>query len=200
MPPSMGWTNNSDQVAAQIVAENQRKNMAAILSQPLGMPEVIRATVQARATLTVTFADKEAVVGWLSGQSDDVAVVFAARAALRVLPTMTFGSLAGAVRTTTRVLVLRAFRAVATAWAVATYPGARNQLNQAARAALFGLGDIKLQSPIRAAVYASATATGEAGAASRAATVVGYALDAAASRGRDAFQSLLEAFAVDAGF
>jgi hypothetical protein len=210
-PPSTGWMNNSTDAANAVVhltKANQRRNMAAISSQPdfvpppppqgLGLEGVTQISVQGRATLTVNFADSEAVTGWLSGQSEDVAVVFAARAALRVLPTITFGSFAGSVRRNTRVLVLRTFRAVAAAWSVAAYPGARKQLNETARAALFGLGDIKLQPPIRASVYASAAATGDSGAVSRAATAIGYALDAAGSRGRDAFQFLLEALALDA--
>jgi len=151
------------------------------------------------APLSVSFADKEAVLGWLNRQSEDVAVVFAARAALRVLPTMRFVSLGGSVRSATRTLILRAFRAAGTAWAVATYPQARAMLNEAAKDTLSGLGDLKLQQPIRAAVYAAATATGVNEAVPRAATVIGYALDAAGSGGRAPFQSLLEAFAVDAG-
>jgi hypothetical protein len=202
MPPSAGWMNTSDDAANQVVqiaAANQRRNMAAISSQPLGMPEVIRASVQVRATPTVTFADNEAVAGWLNGQSDDVAIVFAARAALRVISTITFSSwVSGSKSKARREIVLRAFGAVATAWAVAAYPGHRDLLNKAARSALFGLGDVRSPSPIRAAAYASATATGEVGAVSRALRVIGYALDAAASKGRLPFESLLAAFGVDA--
>ena len=78
------------------------------------------------------------------------------------------------------------------------YPGKRDALNKAARAALLGLGDVKAPSPIRAAVYAAATATGEAGAISRASIVVGYALDAAGSKGLEAFETFLHALATDA--
>jgi hypothetical protein len=159
-----------------------------------------RAGAQGRATLSVSFADKEAVLEWLNGQPEDAVVAFAARAALRVLPTMRFGSVGGPVRLATRAPVLRAFRAVATAWAVAAYPQARTDLNNAARDALSGLGDIRAQPPIRAAVYAAATAAGAGNVAiQHAATVIGYALDAAAAGGRDPFQSLLHALAVDAG-
>ena len=151
-----------------------------------------------RATLTITFADNEAVTGWLNGQTDDVAVVFAARAALRVLPTITFSPWPGSGRRTTHEIVLRVFRAVAAAWAVAAYPGPRNALNDAARAALSGLGDLQAPSPIRAAAYAAATATGEAGAPSRASIVIGYALDAVGSKGREIFELFLQALATDA--
>ena len=167
--------------------------------QGLGAAGIARAGAQGRATLSVTFADNEAVNGWLEEQSDDVAVVFAARAALRVLPTITFSPWPGTGRRTTREIVLRVFRAVSTAWGVAAYPGRRRELNNAARAALLGLGEVRAPPPIRAAVYASATASGESGAASRASIVIGYALDAAGSQGREAFQSLLEALATDAG-
>ncbi len=214
-PPSTEWMNSADDAANQVVqtvAANQRRNMAAISSGPtfvpppqeqlpqgLGVAGTTRAGLQGRATLTVTFADNEAVTGWLKEQLDDVAVVFAARAALRVLPTITFSAWPGTRRKTTHEIILRVFRAVATAWAVAAYPSHRRELNVAARSALAGLGDVKAPSPIRAAVYASATATGEAGAASRASTVIGYATDAAGSQGPEAFQSLLQALATDAG-
>jgi hypothetical protein len=214
MPPSTGWMNSGDDAANQVVqamAANRRRNMAAISSEPtsvasapeqppqgLGMTGSARNGAQGRATLTVTFADNEAVTGWLSGQTDDVAVVFAARAALRVLPTITFSRWPGSGRSTTHEIVLRVFRAVAAAWAVAAYPGQRNALNNAARAALSGLSDLQAPSPIRAAVYASAAATGEAGAPSRASTVIGYALDAVGSKGREPFEQFLEALATDA--
>ena len=149
--------------------------------------------------MSITFEDDEAVKSWLKEQSDDVAVVFAARAALRVLPTITLSRWPRSTRTTTREIILRVFRAASTAWAVAAYPGHRSALNSAARDALVGLGDVSAPSPIRAAVYASATASGAPDATSRASTVIGYALDAAGSRGREAFQSLLDALATDAG-
>jgi hypothetical protein len=166
--------------------------------QGIGIAGSVRAGAQGRATLSVSFPDKEAVTGWLKEQSDDTAVVFAARAALRVLPTITFSRWPRSGRTTTREIILRVFRAVSTAWAVAAFPSHRSVLNGAARAALRGLGDVSAPSPLRAAVYASATASGEPGANSRAYTVIGYALDAAGSRGREAFQSLLDALATDA--
>jgi hypothetical protein len=167
--------------------------------QTVGLSAGMQLGSQGRATLTVAFADDEAVTGWLNAQSEDVAVVFAARAALRVLPAITFSRWPGTGRKTTRNIVLRVFRAVATAWAVAAYPSHRKELNAAARAALSGLGDLKAPSPIRAAAYASAAATGEPGATRRASTVIDYALDAAESKRPEALKLLLEALATDAG-
>jgi hypothetical protein len=212
-PPGTGWMNSSDDATNQVVqiaAANQRRNMAAISLgesfvpppqevQPVALSAASLGVAQGRATLTVTFADKEAVAGWLSGQTDDAAVVFAARAALRVLPTIIFSEWPGTGRRTTPEIVSRVFRAMAAGWAVAAYPGQRDALNGAARAALSGLGDLKAPSPIRAAAYAAATATGETGAPSRASTVIGYALDAVGSKGREAFELFLEALATDAG-
>lgn len=205
----VGWMNGSDAAANQIVqtaAANRRRNMADMSSgttsivppQEQPLQTVGLSAVQGRGTLTVTFADNEAVTGWLNGQSEDVAVVFAARAALRVIPTITFSPWPGTGRRTTNEVVLRVFRAVAAAWSVAAYPGQRKALNNAARAALSGLGDLKAPSPIRAAVYASAIATGEAGAPSRASTAVGYALDAVGSKGQEASELFLQALATDA--
>jgi hypothetical protein len=153
---------------------------------------------QTRDTVPLAFEDIEAVRQWLAKQSDDVAVAFAARAALRVLPATTFSSWPGTGRKTTRETVLRVFRALATAWAVAAFPSHRRELNDAARAALSGLGDIKAPPPIRAAVYASAAASGEERATSRASIVIGYALEAAGSLGREAFELFLQALATDA--
>jgi hypothetical protein len=205
--PSAGWMSASDDATSQIVqmvAENQRRNIAAISSQPTfvaqPMAAATRIGVQGKATPTVKFADSEAVAEWLSRQSDDVAVAFAARAALRVVPAITFSSwVSGSKSIARREIVLRAFGAVAAAWAVAAYPAYRDLLNNGARKALFGLGDVRSPPPIRAAAYAAATATGEADVFSRASRVISYALDAAAAKGRLAFEALLAAFAVDAG-
>jgi len=166
--------------------------------QGVGMAGATRTGLQGSGTLSLTFADKEAVETWLRDQLDDVAVVFAARAALRVLPAFSLQPTAGLGPRTSRILLLQVFRAVATAWAVATFPSRRYDLNNLARAALSGLGNVKAQVVVRAAAYACATATGEPGSVTRASTVVGYSLDAAASRGRYAFESLLAAFATDA--
>jgi hypothetical protein len=166
--------------------------------QTVGMSARVRGALQGRAALTVTFADGEAVKQWLNGQSPETALVFAARVALRIVPTITFGPWPGSGRKTTREIVSRVFRAVAAAWAVAAYPGQRDLLRNTARAALFGLGDVQAPSPVRAAAYASAAATGGEGVSSRASTSVGYALDAAGSEGRDALDAALKAMTTDA--
>ena len=111
--------------------------------QTVGISAGVRGALQGRATLTVTFADGEAVKQWLNGQSPETALVFSARAALRIVPTITFKPWPGSGRKTTREIVLRVFRAVAAAWAVAAYPGQRELLRNIARAALFGLGDVQ---------------------------------------------------------
>jgi hypothetical protein len=116
--------NSGDDAANQVVqamAANRRRNMAAISSDPPLSPSApeqppqglgsARTGAQGRATMTVTFADNEAVTGWLSGQTDDVALVFAARAALRVLPND--HRWPGSGRSTTHEIILRVFRAVA---------------------------------------------------------------------------------------
>ncbi len=102
IPPATGWMNSSDDAANQVVqmaAENRRRNMASISSGPTFVPAplqeqppqpvgMLHPGVQDHAAQTFTFADNEAVTSWLEGQSEDVAVVFSARAALRVLPTI----------------------------------------------------------------------------------------------------------------
>ena len=104
----------------------------------LGMGGIVQAGSQAEASSTLTFEDKEAVDGWLEAQSSDAAVVFAARAALRVLPALTFSRWPRSAKRTTNKIILRVFRAVDAAWAVAAYPGQRNALNKSARTALRG--------------------------------------------------------------
>jgi hypothetical protein len=121
-----GWLNQDDasNQVVQIVAENQRRNMAAISSG-----EVF---VSTPSEGEITFADKEAVEIWLRDQSDDVAVVFAARAALRVLPAFRLQPTAGLGQRTSHVLLLQVFRAVATAWATARFPKHRDNLQNLA--------------------------------------------------------------------
>jgi hypothetical protein len=97
-----------------------------------------------------------------------------------------------------RRVVLRVFRAVATAWAVAAYPGRRRELQHVAKAALYGLGSLSAPPLVRAAAYASAAATGEPDAVSRSATAASYAVAEARSNSPEALRSLLNALAVDA--
>src|SRR5581483_10283349 len=61
------------------------------------------------------------------------------------------------------------------------------------------MGNVKAPLLFRAAAYAAATATGEPRAASRSSTAVLYALEAIKPNGDEAFKSILNALAVDAG-
>jgi hypothetical protein len=222
MPPSTGWMNNSNDAANQVVqmaAADRRRNMAAISSGTTFVvsPQEIasqstepsagsRAGVQAEATPAVTFANEVAVTEWLDGQSDDVAVLFAARAALRVLPLIKLspwqgnpGMRRGNQRMTTHEVVLRVFRAVAAAWAVAAYPGQRSLLNNAARGVRVSHGEISTPSLIRAVEFASDAATAEAGAMACASIAISHALDAVgSSKDPKAFELFLQALATDA--
>jgi hypothetical protein len=131
---------------------------------------------------------------WLGKRNREVAATFAARAALRVVPLIDVSSVANRKR------MLRVFRAVAAAWAAAAYLGHRDALREAARAALFGLGNLRLPAPVRSAVYAAATVSAPEEEVSRhASTSIGYALDAAKSCGDEAFAKTLEAIEIDAG-
>ncbi len=146
----------------------------------------------------VDFGDPKERMRWLIAQPYDVAAVFAARAALRVVPAMSLASVSGRSRATKRKIILRVFRAVGAAWTRAAYPSHRDALDDATRAALIGLGNLKAPSPERAAAYAAAAAVEDKGSFSRASTAVGYALDAAGSMGRDAFDITLKALEADA--
>jgi len=136
---------------------------------------------------------------WLRGQPIDVAMVIAARAALRAVPGLSLARGAGISRLTRRKRILRVFRAVATAWAVSAFPGRRDALSSAARKAVSGLGDVRATPPERAAAYALATLlASNMDAAARATTCIGYALDMAGERGQLAFDSMLNAIVTDA--
>src|SRR5258708_10452134 len=102
--------------------------------------------------LPVDLADPKERKAWIETQPNEVAWVIAARAALRVLPTMSLesGSIA-ASRMTRRVMMLRVFRATAAAWAVSAYPSHRDQLRAAARDAIPGLGGVEATIHERAA-------------------------------------------------
>jgi hypothetical protein len=137
---------------------------------------------------------------WLASQSDEIAVVLAARAALRIVPTIRLAFGANRSRMSNRRIILRQFRAIAAAWATATFPSYRDNLSKAAQAALRGLADLKAPLAERAIVYAAAAAAGEATDSDprdTAATAIGYALDAAGSNGRVAFERTLAAISAD---
>jgi hypothetical protein len=74
----------------------------------------------------VDFSKKVDVERWLAGKSHDDAVVFAARAALRVAPLLVtalgLGPRGGGPSRVSENLILPAFRALAAAWVVGQYP------------------------------------------------------------------------------
>jgi hypothetical protein len=136
---------------------------------------------------------------WLRGQPTEVAMVIAARAALRAVTGLSLARGAGRSRLTRRRMILRVFRAVAAAWAVSAFLGRRDALSNAARKAVSGLGDVQATPPERAAAYALATLlASNMDAAARATTCIGYALDMAGARGQLAFDSMLNAIVTDA--
>ncbi len=136
---------------------------------------------------------------WLRGQPIEVAMVIAARAALRAVPGLSLARGSSGSRLTRRRMILRVFRAVAAAWVVSAFPGRRDALTSAARKAVSGLGDVQATPPERAGAYALATLlASNTDAPARATTCIGYALDMAGERGQLAFDSMLDAIVTDA--
>ncbi len=136
---------------------------------------------------------------WLHGQPIEVAMVIAARAALRAVPGLSLARGSSGSRLTRRRVILRVFRAVAAAWAVSAFPGRRDVLASAARKAVSRLGDVQAPPPERAAAYAIATLlASNIDAPARATTCISYALDMAGERGQLAFDSMLNAIVTDA--
>lgn len=136
---------------------------------------------------------------WLKSQTVEVAMVIAARAALRVVPVLSLARGSTGSRLTRRKMILRVYRAVAAAWAVSAFPGRRDALTDAARKAVSGLGDVRAAPPERAAAYAlAALLESSTEIPARAATAVGYALDAAGEKGQHAFDNMLAAIETDA--
>jgi hypothetical protein len=136
---------------------------------------------------------------WLHDQPIEAGMVLAARAALRIIPSLSLASGATGSRMTRRRMILRIFRAVDSARAVSAYPGQRDILRDAARAAVSGLGDLRALPQERTAAYAlAALLASDADARARASTAVGYALDAAGEKGKAAFGITLNAIEADA--
>lgn len=147
----------------------------------------------------INFSNPEARERWLKTQPVDVAMVMAARAALRPVPVLSIARGSTGSRLTRRRMILRVFRAVAAAWAVSAFPGKSDALTDAAREAVLGLGDVRATPPERAAAYAlAALLESNENIPARAATAVGYALDAAGEKGQVAFDNMLAAIETDA--
>jgi hypothetical protein len=175
----------------EIVAKKRRRCGA----QPL-----VGSDFSIYSTSMVDFSDHNERKLWLAPRSNDIAVVLAARAALRVLPTVELKFGANRGRISRHNAVLRVFRAVASAWATAAYPGYRNKLSEAAQSALRGLADLQAPLPERAVVYAAAAAASEATDSDPrdyASTTIRYALDTAIGKGREAFEVTLAAIGAD---
>jgi hypothetical protein len=151
------------------------------------------------------FRGSDDVAFWLRRQERDLAVVFAARAALRVIPLLAPASGLGGQDEfmARRHSTLLAFRCVQAAWAVSAYPGQSEVLRPAAQAAG---SNIEAGSGHRAggAVNVQTSAEWAAAAAgtnddSRRFTphVVSYVLGAATA-GRDADADILNSCSADA--
>jgi hypothetical protein len=142
------------------------------------------------------FSSPEDIARWFADKPRDVAVVLAARVALRVIP-LGARTLDWDRHTNT---VLRAFRCAQAAWAVAAYPGYAARLRPAAQAAastVHGLGAPKAETATEWASAAAGAALDEdalrfAGHAST------YAFSAAGGAGSQAGYDLLNSFAADA--
>jgi len=144
------------------------------------------------------FTKYEDVAHWLDGKPRDVGVVFAARAALRVI--LVFASIflphGGELDKAQRHAILQAFRCAAAAWAVAAYPGHAADLVAAAAAASSHV-DKTAPNVVTAASFASAAA-GAFEFGGLATTSSKYAVEIAASADRRTFEDMLKAFAADA--
>jgi hypothetical protein len=205
IPPagSIAYADCSDYIA-QVVARlglqyDLAQEPARELNAPLEESTFNESPAGATTRVPVDFAHPEERKAWIEAQPNDVAWVIAARAALRILPTMSLASGPTGSRMTRRRMMLRVFRATAAAWAVSAYPSHQDQLRAAARGAISGLGDAQAAIPERAAEYALGAVLAQLkDVAARASTAVGYALDAAGASGRDAFEITLAAIKADA--
>ena len=136
---------------------------------------------------------------WLRTQPVEVAMVIAARAALRAVPGLSLVRGSTGSRLTRRRMILRVFRAVDAAWAVSALPGRRDALTNVARKALSGMGDLQATPAERAAAYAlAASLASNTDIPARASTAIGYALDMAGELGQLAFDGMLDAIETDA--
>jgi hypothetical protein len=139
------------------------------------------------------FTHSQDIAGWLADKPRDVAVVLAARVALRVIPLN-----ARTLLDSQSDRMLGAFRCAQAAWAVAAYPGQAALLRPAAQTASSGVHDPAASSARSATEWASAaagSATDEDALrfASHAAT---YAMAAMGGQIRD---DILKSCAADAG-
>jgi hypothetical protein len=131
-------------------------------------------------------------------QYRDASAVFAARAALRVIPVLasTFGLPSRELNNLQRGAVLRTFRCATAAWAVASFPGRAPDLRSAALAAYRDVDHQTASAPERVAAHAAAAASSDSSfptylSAKRSIEIV-------AGAGHALFEPMLGAFAHDA--
>jgi len=105
----------------------------------------------------VEFSKREDVSGWLKDKPPDVSIVIAARAGLRVIPTLatSLGPRGGGART----LILPTFRALAMTWLVVGYPSRRSEILDVADSAARITEDARSTRAVRAAYAAAAAIT-----------------------------------------
>jgi hypothetical protein len=122
-----GWMNQDD-AANQVVQEIEAARRRQLASMSSGSAEPIKLINPSSTPLVsipkqlVDFSIADERGGWLKAHPNEVVIVFAARAALRVVPAITLASVRSNSRLRGRRAILRVFRAVATAWATAAYP------------------------------------------------------------------------------
>ena len=147
--------------------------------------------------MLIEFKKRSQLDAWLGKQPPDVAVVLAARAALRVVPVVQTAKHEGFLS----VLVLPVFRATVFSWAAAKYPAQRTEFATASAAA-----HAAAVSAAAAVVVALATADADAiradynayAADAFAAVAAGNAAAAAAARAADAYATVVAARAAAA--
>ena len=131
-------------------------------------PSVGESERGARGSPLVDFKNRDDVERWLKGEAREVAIVIAARSALRAVPALVTAVARDGVRGAGPVFILPTFRGMAAPWATVGYPAHGAALRAAAA------------SPAGYADYAAADADYGAALASPAAAA-GYAMSAAAS-------------------
>jgi hypothetical protein len=138
------------------------------------------------------FKDQDDVERWLRGKPQNVAVVFAVRAALRTVPAF------ARTRDRDREKILEVFRSLNAAWAIAAFPGIRTRLLEAAVASLTGGVTSEVQRAAENAAGAAAGAQSDAAAVDYTIQTVKHVLDVAGERGRQSWQQMLLALSKDA--
>jgi TIR domain-containing protein len=177
--------------------------------RPILPPEISagdQSTIVSESRPALDFSNREDVERWLADKPRDVAVVFAARAALRVAPLLVtaLGLLGGGASVLGKDVILPVFRAIATPWVACQYPIDNAELRAASvRAVAYGnatAGLTAANAASGAARYASAVANAFAhGNAASAADAAGFSAASAAEAASAAGFSAANAASADAG-